>query len=177
MNLVGFTSPSEKVYGCRAPAHITSEGKPTFRNWLAAMSTRTSSGIGLLCRIDPRLPMKSTLLASAELDSQPRERMEVSVGLSCLVDSACSPKVSTKFTTVYVVTAMRSTGPHATSNLPSALHDDVVNNIAVLHFRTRRKLNQISPIAKKNPPRVINLSTRQLSPTETSILSRKNICR
>ncbi len=70
-----------------------------------------------------------------------RERMEVSEGLSCLVDSTCSPKLSTKFTTVYVVTPTRLTRPNETSNPPSALHDDMVNNIAVLHFRTRRKLN------------------------------------
>ncbi len=32
--------------------------------------------------------------------------------------------------------------------------------------------SQISPTAKKNPQRVINLSSRQLSPRESSILSR-----
>ncbi len=60
-----------------------------FRNWLAdmlLMSARTSSGIGLFCRIDSRLPRKSMQLASAELNFKPRERMEVSVGLSCVVD-------------------------------------------------------------------------------------------
>ncbi len=58
----------------------------------------------------------------------------------------------------------------------SALHDEIANNIAVRSSRTRsrlqRKLNQISPTAKKNPQRVVNLSSRQLSPTESSILSR-----
>ncbi len=38
--------------------------------------------------------------------------------------------------------------------------------------RLQRKLNQISPTAKKNPQKVVNLCTRQLSPVETSILSR-----
>ncbi len=42
----------------------------------------------------------------------------------------------------------------------SALHDES------MHW----KQNQISPTVKEKPPRVVNLSIRQLSPTETSIL-------
>ncbi len=30
MNVVGFTAPSEKVYGCRASTYIFSEGIPGF---------------------------------------------------------------------------------------------------------------------------------------------------
>ncbi len=59
------------------------------RNWRAAMlvmSARASSGIGLLCRIYSRLPRKPIQIVSAELNVKPRERMEVSAGLSCLVD-------------------------------------------------------------------------------------------
>ncbi len=58
----------------------------------------------------------------------------------------------------------------------SALHDEIANNIAVRRSRTRsrlqRKLNKISPTAKKNPQRVANQSTTQLSPTEIFILLR-----
>ncbi len=137
------------------------------------MPAWTSSELG--CSAGFQVTDEVIILGFSRFGFMLRERMEVSVGLSCLVDSVCSPKLSTKFTTVYVVTPMRSTRPNATSNPPSALHDDMVNNIAVLYFRTRRKLNQFSPIAKKNPPRVINLSTRQLSAIETSMLSRRNI--
>ncbi len=30
MNVVGFATPSEKVYDSRASTHVFSEGKPTF---------------------------------------------------------------------------------------------------------------------------------------------------
>ncbi len=50
------------------------------RNWLAAIplvSARTSSGMVLPCKIDPKLIRKSTLLASAELNLSARERADM----------------------------------------------------------------------------------------------------
>ncbi len=114
------------------------------------MPARISSELG--CSAGFQVTDEVNLVGFGRFGFKPRERMEVSIGLRCLVDSACSPKLSTKFTTVYVVTPMRSTGPNATSSPASALHDDMVNNIAVAS--TRRKLNQFSPIAKKSPPTI-----------------------
>ncbi len=114
------------------------------------MPARTSPELG--CSAGFQVTDEVNIVGFGRFGFKLRDTVGVSVGLNCLVDSACSPKLSAKFTTVYVVTPMRLTRPNATSNPPSTSHDDIVINIAELHFRTRRKLNQFSLIAKEEPP-------------------------
>ncbi len=97
------------------------------------------------------------------------------------MDSTCWPKLSTMLTTIYVVVPMRSTGPYATSNPPSATSislpymtrlPTILQNVALgCGVGCKESWPKSLPLPSGNSSEVSNQSTTQLSPTEISILS------